>query len=820
MLVHFINGLWAIAAGFLLAVAIPLYFFLRRQSLRWRMVGIVLPLAAAACVALALAGTSVGAASRVAIVLDFSPSARNAPWHDPEWVRQLAARRLDARQALSVLGDDGTQRRLLLAETTPSSTWPAGFGWENAPAADAGAAPQWLMTDALFAPPEKVPAAVTVVRPAALDVGIRDIIARQATNADSAPIVEILVQVRAVGWPGNAAANGLAELKLQRDGTLIGTVMKEFSAPARQALDASSWVTFRDALSADEARGPHRYTAIVALMPRGDAWPENDRGSVVWPGAAGAPRVLTISNRLAISPEAVRPEQFFKDASQLAAEGWQAVILDDVPAAAVGAAEGKMKTAALPEAGAKALDRFVREIGGGLLIASRGSAFGPGHYGEGPRVPEILENLSPVWSRPHDNSGTRIVFLLDASASMNEAAGGERKFSLLARAVQDAGAFLADGDSLALITFNSQGRLLAKGAAREIVPALAATLGAVQPQGATVPDSALEALAGVLKSDDFHSPTVVLVTDGEIPTLDVPRWKQTLGGAPLVIIAPRPAAAQSPLEKLAASGINAQWHPAADPALWRSLLPELVLNQIRGTVRHETIAWRAGSLTGDSPSWIQTWIKPEAQLIAQGPRGQPIAAVAQRGLGRVVAVMIPEDVSTARAALRSEVLQRILAPAGDRRFQAGATRLANSGWLLTADGIDGDQFLDHLELAARILSASESDMIVRLRQTAPGHYESRLPAMRGAAAIITRAEGTSEALVARVQIPDVQNGEFPASVDQLWRPVGGAAGRPVVLPAGPEEAARWEVPQRRVELAPALWLAAAVMAVTALWLRK
>ena len=77
-------------------------------------------------------------------------------------------------------------------------------------------------------------------------------------------------------------------------------------------------------------------------------------------------------------------------------------------------------------------------------------------------------------SHPRQDSGLSVLFLLDASSSMNERAGGtnERKITVLSRGVQAAAGCLADQDELMLVTFSGDARLAARGTVRRVRPML------------------------------------------------------------------------------------------------------------------------------------------------------------------------------------------------------------------------------------------------------------------------------------------------------------------------------------------------------------
>ena len=161
-----------------------------------------------------------------------------------------------------------------------------------------------------------------------------------------------------------------------------------------------------------------------------------------------------------------------------------------------------------------------------------------------PIAGDILEELSPVASRPPIGGSRHIVFLLDASASMNEVeiidGTSVRRITLLGRAVEEAVQYLGTADRVTAITFNREARLIADehgGAAGAAL--LRRQLSAVEPMGETAPDSALGTVAAAV--GQTPGAVVVLITDGEIPSMDVPMWKALFERASVskfVIIAP------------------------------------------------------------------------------------------------------------------------------------------------------------------------------------------------------------------------------------------------------------------------------------------
>ena len=156
--------------------------------------------------------------------------------------------------------------------------------------------------------------------------------------------------------------------------------------------------------------GAHRYQ--VEILPEEDAYPGNNYGET-WVEIAGGPRILVVSGYhddpvaevlrqqgfivdLETNPDALSPGRL---------SGARAVVFNNVPADPV------------PRAFIGALDFFVREQGGGLLMAGGRHSFGAGGYHGSP-----LEDLLPVTTElreDHRRLATAVGIVMDRSGSMN-----------------------------------------------------------------------------------------------------------------------------------------------------------------------------------------------------------------------------------------------------------------------------------------------------------------------------------------------------------------------------------------------------------------
>ncbi|HEY3451334.1 MAG TPA: VWA domain-containing protein [Myxococcales bacterium] len=241
-----------------------------------------------------------------------------------------------------------------------------------------------------------------------------------------------------------AASPGTAAYTLVRNGSPIGRGKLELAGGEQR-------VTFRDRL---EKPGLVDYR--LEVEGAGDTVPENDTGrAVVRVGgpqrvllmrADGKPGALAQTLRAdGLQVQVVAPTF----ASLDALEGVSAVVLENVPAQALG------------EPAMRVLDLFVRERGGGLVVTG-----GPQSFGQGGYFRSALEDLLPVsmeLRKEQRRTPVALVVAMDRSGSMSMTTPeGRQKIAVAAEGVVGALTLLAEGDEAAVWVVDER--------AHEIVP--------------------------------------------------------------------------------------------------------------------------------------------------------------------------------------------------------------------------------------------------------------------------------------------------------------------------------------------------------------
>lgn len=227
-------------------------------------------------------------------------------------------------------------------------------------------------------------------------------------------------------------------LLLRRNGQLL-------TESSVTLVNGSATVEFTDRIP---KAGGYEYQAEI--RPENDAHPGNNQGSR-WVEITGGPRIV-LATRYADDPvaKALAALDFtvetVSDPSQLKPgliAGARAVILNNVPANEV------------PADFMKSLDFFVREQGGGLLMAGGEHSFGSGGYFQSPI--DALLPVSMELKSEHRKLAVALAIVMDRSGSMSVGVGGGKtKMDLADSGAANAIDLLGPMDQIAVFAVDSE----------------------------------------------------------------------------------------------------------------------------------------------------------------------------------------------------------------------------------------------------------------------------------------------------------------------------------------------------------------------------
>jgi Mg-chelatase subunit ChlD len=410
---------------------------------------------------------------------------------------------------------------------------------------------------------------------------------------------------------------------------------------------------------------------------------------------------------------------------------WDVVVLDDVSAER------------LSPAASVALQAFVENLGGGLLLLGGEDAFGAGGHFDTP-----VEDLSPLRSRPDDARPVSLLVLLDASRSMAREERGVPKMTLAVRALLPLVDWLRPGDELCVLPFDEEPRTAAAfrlaGKSEGGRERLLAALGRAGPAGGTSIYRTLSRVLDYFPKNKGAARHVMLYSDG-VETLapgDYAPILKTLQKEEVTLSVVVTAPSLSPevqafLRGLVTGGRFYHVRKVSDLTTYfiddtRKVRDLVARGRVPATV-HDPGFGAFNPPTVEA--YVRTGLKAEqgARLVL-GAGKDPLLASWRKGLGRVWAFAstlegnwAPEWLVGRRGMV--PLWAEILADLKKRPHRQGAMDLTDrDGTLvfgLTLRRKGG--FRNGLTLQCRVLRNLRVVATVSLAQTGPGRYQGSWP---------------------------------------------------------------------------------------------
>jgi hypothetical protein len=745
-------------------------------------------------------------AGEVLVMVDVSPSTRAARYRDG------ASFRARVQQLLP-----GVRRRVVAFSGGASIEGPNRFDgvvwFPDEPADRTIFAPPpgqtvLLFSDARFQIPQVAPRVYVVVDPqleSPGDAGVRRLEARGD---------EAMVTLHNGGGPRELTLSGAEEA-------------------TRVAVSPGPMVVARK-LAASPRAATVVAPTVVARLNAADVWPENDVLSLSpppqpvaerwWVGAAAPPPP---SDPGGGTWRVFRPSELPTDPAAYLAPA--VVVLDNVPADGLSPTQSHRLT------------QYARDLGGGLLILGGDHAFAAGGY-----AGTALETLSPLASTPPEPAA-HWVLLIDSSGSMNAPAAGATggSGSTRWRVAADAAVALlrslppedraSVGGFAAGLSWWTRDRRAAEAAAQPLPPPGAGPGGPTELRRALA-DVTAEAAAGL--------PTqLVLLTDANADVPDAAALADAMRrrNVRLHLLAIGDFGDESPglraMRRLV-TDTGGTLVEETDPGRWAAAARQLLRRAAPGLL--ETRPARLnflGELSALPPRevapWNRAWLKAGATVLGEtgastpdtggadddaggggnrnGRSRAPLVARWNLGEGNVAAAAF----ASPRPAELDALLRAVARSPRDPRLRV--TWDPGDPLRVTVDAVEGDRYLNGLDLSLQLTQASRPDARlapVPIPQTGPGRYELAVDAPRepAVATVRNQARAVDRAAVAGRYPPEFGAiGNDRAAMRELARRGGGAVIEPSF--AGPLDLAG---PRRDVPLSAPLAAAGAACIAAAL----
>jgi uncharacterized membrane protein len=499
----------------------------------------------------------------------------------------------------------------------------------------------------------------------------------------------------------------------------------------------------------------------VQVEPAGsDGFYQNNQLST-FSRVIGPPRALLLYN----SEEEIRYLQPALEQAGLTVDAMQP---NELPIGLVGLAQydsivmANIAATPLPQERMEAIQSFVRDLGGGLVVIGGPNAYAPGGYFQTP-----LEEVLPLNMQVKDQQRLprlTIAYVIDRSGSMGAVGtSGIENIELAKEAIIRSIDFLQATDRAGVVSFDSQGYWIANIQDVQDRLALQRLVASLRTGGGTDILAGMNLVAQDIINDPADRKHIILLTDGGANPTGLVELSQRLNtdyGITTSVIAIG-AGSASFLADMAEAG-DGNYH-AVD-----------IVEQIPLIFAQETVlATRSyilensfvPSLSATSPimngitsappllGYVATSAKQTAEVILRGPEPfqDPILASWQYGLGRSVAftsdatarwganwVSWGEYVRFWDQAVRWTITQGTTGNVETRVVMEG-----EQARLVVDARDDNGAFLNGLNLQLSVVDPLSQAALSPLRQVAPGRYEATFkPENEGA--YILHVSGVSE----------------------------------------------------------------------------
>jgi uncharacterized membrane protein len=563
------------------------------------------------------------------------------------------------------------------------------------------------------------------------------VLPRQVDSAEAFEIAGRVESLRA----------GTARVKLLRDGVLAGERELQLRTGANE-------ISFRDQL---RERGGHSYELLVESSD--DTLAENNllQGVVE---VKGPPRVLLLSSQ----PESQRflarvlrvqgftVAESTPEASALALSdlsSYDLLILDNVPAFQL--SHAKMEN----------IEKYVRDLGGGLLVIGGSQSYGAGGYFRTP-----LERILPLEMRPParlDLPHVALLFVIDKSGSMGAGPEGSTKLDLAKAAAIAAADIMNPTDQIGILAFDAAWdwalpfRPVGKG------EWITDKLASLQSDGGTDMYKAMVEASRAIAGKQAAIKHVIVLSDGLTDKADFQSLVVQMGrgGVTVSTVSVGSDADVKLMAEIARVG-KGRGYVALDPQSIPQIFTTETLLISRDLLIEKTIAPRVvapvgplrGIAQGGLPplrGYVLTYPKPRSELLMKAGE-DPLLVAWRHGLGRVMAFTSDltgrwgkewvtwQGLPQWAGQLARDTMRKIVETRMRTEFYPDGETVRVVADFISKDG----RFMNHLKLSGNVTAPNRSTQQNALHQSAPGRYEGKFtPAERGIHFLTLFAEGKS-----------------------------------------------------------------------------
>ena len=544
-----------------------------------------------------------------------------------------------------------------------------------------------------------------------------------------------------------------ATVSLLRDGRVIRSTRRELAS-------GTNWLSFTDSV---ERRGSHTYELMVEADA--DVLAENNllQGIV---SVKGPSRVLYLHD-----PDAAR--RFMAEALRL--QGYEVVektparanltlpelsafdllVLDNVPAYQL--SQVKMER----------IERFVRDLGGGLVVLGGTKSYGAGGYYRTP-----LEQTLPVEMRPParmELPHVALLFVVDKSGSMGGGPYGTTKLDLAKAATMASAELLNPADEVGILAFDSNWQWVVPFRAAGGGESIAEEVAALSSDGGTDLLKAVVEGRRALAAKEAAIKHVLVLSDGLTDKADLLEQVKAMARERITVstVSIGGDADRRLMTRLAKSG-SGRSYATVDPRTIPQIFTTETLLISRDLLVEKTVTpvavGSAGPMRGLAGEplppvlgYVLTHVKPGAEVHLRAGE-DPLLVSWRRGLGRVYAFTSDVSGRWGRHWVQWEAFPRWAAQmarlavrsVSDHRLRTDFVRegevMSAVVDLFSASG----KPVNHLKLQGLLTRADETLQRETFRQVAPGRYRTSFPTPRRGINLLTVQQASTRSRMGEV----------------------------------------------------------------------
>jgi Ca-activated chloride channel homolog len=405
-------------------------------------------------------------------------------------------------------------------------------------------------------------------------------------------------------------------------------------------------------------------------------------------------------------------------------EKFDLVLVSDVPARLMGA--GQMQ----------ALDAYVGQIGGGLIMAGGEDSFGSGGY-ERTRIEQIMPvhfNSEKIQEQPD----VAVVLVIDRSGSMQGPKLEAAKES--ARATAEV---LSPSDYIAVVAFDSEAQIYVHPTRASNKMRISNDIARLQSGGGTNIFPGLKDAFEILQGINAKVKHVILMTDGEAPSDGIAELVQDMRASRITVSCVGVQGADRNLLSMIADAGDGRLYMVEDigalPKIFMKETQEAQKSQLVEDVIHVRVAKKVEAIEGTNVEnapplrgYVTTKPKPTAETILISDLGEPILARWRYGSGTAVAWTSDVKNRWSTEWIRwngypkfwAQVIRSSMRRKAYDSYDLSA-KVADGRAHVVVDAIDsGDKFVNELDTHLEVIDPATDKTIDRLPmpQTAAGRY--------------------------------------------------------------------------------------------------